>query len=1003
MARLRQYTKGNVSLLDKVVGTDVENQYNTINISLASIVDLAVQYFSTNGGGDAINQSLFSIAEDIENNSIAIASYNQSISTNTSNIAAITTRTETLESVFSTDVDGNLTISAANISNLAETVAAEGFASATQVNAVDSRVDNIIDGSTVLSTYATNTQLQTTESTLEGSIATTENNLTAAYEAYTDNELTNYSTTTATQGLISQATADMATSQDLTTLESTLEQYTDNALTSYSDTAATQNLITNATADMASASFVTNLAASLGTTDSNGNLTVSEAFANSVLNTETTSDFASAQSVTDLTTTVGDNTTSISTNATSITDIEGNVSGSYGVTVDANGSIAGLQLLSDGTTSSMKFAADQFKFTNGSGTLTPFSIDTVNNKINLTGDVVFSSGGNYGDSDVQAYIDTVGEIFTSTTTISGGQITTGLIKNSTYPHSAGHSGFSTAGMAIDLDNGSIHAEEFFVDSNGSSSFGGAHTAGSVGDWVVDSGGALKSSASSPAIVLSPGTYTEGTSEKIIISGVNLPTIAPSAGVSLEFDYLDYNYTDYEDYIEYATSSIGNTPSSGTPIPYIQSVSQVFDPPSGYGGTLINIPAITYTQDAEGTANNLGYEHPGGTLEFSLPYAASNEVLSAPVAQVQFYVQKEYLEDWGAQFTVNQNDACIQPRSNTLNKIGIIRFGYTVKLITKLYRGSSGDTATTVQDTLPVDTFTRTLDSGTNFVDLNDFDQATYVNNTPTEGTYPNENLTTGSNSCNVATYYFADSDFGSWNAGEITQGINPISVSAGKLFLISTIEYKITNCEILLSNVHQFSGYESGGTHYVSLAAFGGFNSSSLSGTSSSTALTQAVFKGGQPKINIGLNGTQVRGAEGYVALGDITSTDSIAQFWGDTEVVGVLTANSTATPSDERLKQNVKPIRNSLNTVKLLNPVTYNWNRNKLNVPGTKHGFIAQEVKNIIPSTVLGGKKIADIDDTLTVEYNNFIALNTSAIKELIEKIEALEAEIETLKQTNG
>ena len=450
MARLRQYTKGNVSLLDKVVGTDVENQYNTINISLASIVDLAVQYFSTNGGGDAINQSLFSITESIENNSIAIASYNQSITTNTSNIAAITTRTEDLESVFSTDVDGNLTISAANIYNLAETVAAEGFASATQVNAVDSRVDNIVDGSTVLSTYATNTQLQSTQSTLEGSIATTENNLTAAYEAYTDGELTNYSTTTATQGLITQATADMATSQDLTTLESTLEQYTDDALTSYSDTTATQNLITNATADMASASFVTNLASSLGTTDSSGNLTVSEAFANSVLNTETTSDFASAQSVTDLTTTVGGNTTSISTNATSITDIEGNVSGSYGVTVDANGSIAGLQLLSDGTTSSMKFAADQFKFTNGSGTLTPFSIDTVNNKINLTGDVVFSSGGSYGDSDVQSYIDTVGEIFTSTTTISGGQITTGLIKNSTYPHSAGHSGFSTAGMAIDL-------------------------------------------------------------------------------------------------------------------------------------------------------------------------------------------------------------------------------------------------------------------------------------------------------------------------------------------------------------------------------------------------------------------------------------------------------------------------------------------------------------------------------------------------------------------------
>ena len=139
------------------------------------------------------------------------------------------------------------------------------------------------------------------------------------------------------------------------------------------------------------------------------------------------------------------------------------------------------------------------------------------------------------------------------------------------------------------------------------------------------------------------------------------------------------------------------------------------------------------------------------------------------------------------------------------------------------------------------------------------------------------------------------------------------------------------------------------------------------------------------------------------MALGDITSTGSIAQFWGDTEVVGTLTANTTATFSDERLKQDVKPISGSINVLKSLNPVTYRWNRNKLNIPGIKHGFIAQEVKSIMPSTVSRGKNIADIENALAVEYNNFIALNTSAIKELIEKIEALEAEIETLKQTNG
>ena len=708
-----------------------------------------------------------------------------------------------------------------------------------------------------------------------------------------------------------------------------------------------------------------------------------------MLNTETTSDFASAQSVTDLTTTVGGNTTSISTNATSITDIEGNVSGSYGVTVDANGSIAGLQLLSDGTTSSMKFAADQFKFTNGSGTLTPFSIDTVNNKINLTGDVVFSSGGgNYGDSDVQSYIDSVGEIFTSTTTISGGQITTGLIKNSTYPHSAGHSGFSTAGMAIDLDNGSIHAKEFFVDSDGSSSFGGSHTAGNLGNWVVTNN-ALKSGQSNPSIVFDPtGNYAETGSEKVVVSAVNLPTISPSAGVNLDFERNQYSGG--------TIISSAYSISASTTIPSIVPTHNL----TGTNGYITTSNNITVVQDAFGESNNIGYEHPGGNLEFSMPYAAG-------VDQCTFdaQVQERFLQEWGANFTTNEfEDPSTRIRTNaSVNKIGIVEFDYSVKLVTKMYRGSSSDTATTVQNATLEQTFTETLDSGTKLINLNDFIQIT---NQTTDNTYPYSNMNTAdaNNDFLVDTiYYSAQLDFGNWNGGTQTQGAAPINVSAGKLFLIPSIEYKIEDIRFWKSTDYSDSGYASGARFNASLHDFGGWYSSGGGHNASATALTQALFKGGDPKINIGLNGTQVRGQEGYVALGDITSTDSIAQFWGDTEVIGTITTNSTATFSDERLKQNIAPIKNSIETIKLLNPVTYKWNRNKLNVSGTKHGFIAQEVRDIIPSTVLGGKKIADIDDTLAVEYNNFIALNTSAIKELIEKIEALEAEIETLKQTNG
>lgn len=1052
----------------------------------------------------------------------------------------------------------------------------------TDLLSLESRIDDVEGG---VSTYATNTRVDEVKSTLEGSIASSTLSLEAGYRSYTDDALTSYSTSTATQQLIAEATADKATSQSVTDLRSEIQ--TD--LGNYSTTTATQALITTATADKATSQSVTDLSSRIFDPTTN---TLSQSFANSVMTTESTTDYATASDVTELQsqftfdssggitgtsgalnteiaaassntsqafatkvsnleaqftlnngvpdglsssniqaiqtviagdgyatstdittlnsaigqnsadistvnttianetsartsaisalqtdvngntadissnataisnetsarisadqtlqtdvnnntagisnnatlisnetsarasaisalqTTVNGNTASITSNATAISNetsarasavsglqssiggntasigvnqstiatVDGKLNSSYGINVDANGVVAGLKLLSNGTTSDMEFAADKFKFTNGSGTLTPFSIDTVNNKINFTGDVVFSSS--YGDSDVQSYIDTVGEIFTTTTTISGGQIETGLIKNSTYPHSAGHSGYATTGMGIDLDNGSIHAEEFYINSDGTSNFKGVHSAGRLGNWVV-TGNALKSGQSNPSIVFDPtGNYTETGSEKVVVSAVNLPTISPSAGVNLDFERYQYSggtiiSSAYSIWAGYPHSVSGTMPTHNL---------------TGTNGYFTTPNDITVAQDAFGESNNIGYEHPGGNLEFSMPYAAGTNHCTFDTT-----VQERFLQEWGATFTTDPWDSSIRNRTNpSLNKIGIVEFDYSVKLVTKMYRGSSSDTATTVQNATLEQTFTKTLDSGTKLINLNDFVQ---ISNQSTDNTYPYSNMNTSDANSDALVdtiYYSAQVDFGNWNDGTQTQGATPINISAGKIFLISSIEYKIEDIRFWRSTSFSGSSYASGGRFYASLYDFGGWYSSGGGYNASATALTQVLFKGGDPKINIGLNGTQVRGREGYVALGDITSTNSIAQFWGDTEVIGTITTNSTATFSDERLKQNIAPIKNSIETIKLLNPVTYKWDRNKLNVSGTKHGFIAQEVRDIIPSTVLDGKQIADVEDALAVEYNNFIAINTSAIKELIQKIEALEQEIQILK----
>ena len=51
MARIHRYTKGNVTLSDTLIGTDVENQKTTVNIPISAIVDLITPYNDTNPNG----------------------------------------------------------------------------------------------------------------------------------------------------------------------------------------------------------------------------------------------------------------------------------------------------------------------------------------------------------------------------------------------------------------------------------------------------------------------------------------------------------------------------------------------------------------------------------------------------------------------------------------------------------------------------------------------------------------------------------------------------------------------------------------------------------------------------------------------------------------------------------------------------------------------------------------------------------------------------------------
>jgi hypothetical protein len=78
--------------------------------------------------------------------------------------------------------------------------------------------------------------------------------------------------------------------------------------------------------------------------------------------------------------------------------------------------------------------------------------------------------------DVSGFI-TGGQVNTNVTSISGGVITTGIIRNSTQSGPSDGSNFSTSGMAVNLDNGTITSKQFRINSSGDAFFLGTLSSG----------------------------------------------------------------------------------------------------------------------------------------------------------------------------------------------------------------------------------------------------------------------------------------------------------------------------------------------------------------------------------------------------------------------------------------------------------------------------------------------------------------------------------------------
>lgn len=126
------------------------------------------------------------------------------------------------------------------------------------------------------------------------------------------------------------------------------------------------------------------------------------------------------------------------------------------------------------------------------------------------------------------------------------------------------------------------------------------------------------------------------------------------------------------------------------------------------------------------------------------------------------------------------------------------------------------------------------------------------------------------------------------------------------------------------------------------------------------------------------------------------TNTSSQLLFSSGTKLIttntGVTVYGAVATSSDPKLKENVKPLTNSLEDVEQIEYNTFDWIESKIPGLGIKLSTLPEHLK----PALMGESINPDTEEmTLNFNYSSFVAVVGQAVKELSEKVKQLEARI--------
>ncbi len=100
------------------------------------------------------------------------------------------------------------------------------------------------------------------------------------------------------------------------------------------------------------------------------------------------------------------------------------------------------------------------------------------------------------------------------------------------------------------------------------------------------------------------------------------------------------------------------------------------------------------------------------------------------------------------------------------------------------------------------------------------------------------------------------------------------------------------------------------------------------------------------------------------------------------------------ATTSDRRLKTDIQPISDATEKLMAMNAVTHRWVADPEDDP--VHGFIAQEMREIVPEAVLGSP---EGDDMMSMDYGRITPVLVAALQDAMKEITALKERVAELE----